>query len=535
MASLEEFVDVGKAPLTAPLENMSALKELPEYDRISVEIAKIGSLQGGAGTISWPNVAKNAATVLSQYAKDIPAATYFSVALAETDGLRGLCVGWRVLYDVIDTWWESASPPLKRLRARVNSVDWWHERIKAFLNRSFDPIEQDLQTELLALTKDFDALVGERLEDCQPFYDIREAIQRLVVIAPPPEVVAEVAEVAEVKEPAASPAAPVVAPVAAPVVAPVAQAAPAPAPTPAVASAPAVDTHDDNALQKSTQILLQSARQHYDIAFAHSCPTDALAWEALYMSVWGHIKALPPTENGQSMVPAPDENRVASVRTLAEAGNDAHAVRAAALLAPASPFCFDLHTIMADCLSRLGGRYAEALAVLEQKSRSFFNRFAGIERIQFADGTPFAGATTLAWIEHLSTAREGGGGVQDSAVTGLVDEARGLAGQKQLAKALSVLHEGRLGMSAADTLRLQLAQARLLVQHKAFAVVSPLAQHILDVLDTHKLDLWDNALCLEALVVVHSVWGKSHPDKAALVLERIALLDPAKALTLAPQ
>ncbi len=534
MSSLETYIDVGKAPLTAPLADVASLKELPEYDRVATEIAKIGSLQGGAGTVAWPVVADNAAMIIRQYAKDIPAATYFSVALCETDGLQGLRVGWRVLFELLDTWWEVATPPIKRLRARVNSIDWWHERVKAFLNKAHEPIEQALQEELLQLAKDFDSLVGDRLEDCQPFYDIRESVQRLAVIAPAPSPEPDVAlEVVEHAPGSATESSEKTVAVEAPKPSSSSTATVPPPATPVSSPVvvPTVSAQDDDAMQKSTQIFLQAARQHYDISFAQGCPVDVLAWEALYFSVWGHIKTLPPTENGQSMVPAPDENRVHSIRTLMSTGNDAQAVRSAALLAPASPFCLDLHCLLAEALGRLGAQFSGALGVVEQKTRAFVEKCLGIERVQFSDGTPFASDATLAWLESL-TASQGACGHED-AVVGVINEARALAGQKQLAKALSLLHGARAHVGAADVLRLELTQVRLLVQNKAYAVVSPLAQRIVDFLDAHRLDDWDRELCMDALVVVYGVWAQSQPEKASAILERLAILDPARAFMLA--
>ncbi len=300
------------------------------------------------------------------------------------------------------------------------------------------------------------------------------------------------------------------------------------------------DDNNGDALQTSVAVFMQGAKRHCDVAFAlasphNKCPNDIWTWHALYASLWSNIKSLPTVIEGTTMLGAPDFMRVEAVQLLLAAGRYEQAAAAAAMLAPTAPCCLDLHEVMATSLAHLGEPFAGALAVLEQHVLAFITRFEGIESLLFADGTPFATATTLSWLESLrmaASAKGRGAGLDsgDSSIAVFVETASQLAAQNQLAKALSGLHEAHASVPPADRLRLQLAEIRLLLQYDRADVASLLAQNIVQILDTHNLYSWDSKLCEDALVAAYNAWVGVDIHVARGLVQRLAALNPSRVL-----
>ncbi len=298
------------------------------------------------------------------------------------------------------------------------------------------------------------------------------------------------------------------------------------------------DVDKADALQKSLMSFMQGAKRHCDVAFALSsthghCPNDKWTWHALYTSLWGNIKTLPTMIEGTTMLGAPDLLRVEATQLLLSAGKYEQAASSAAMLVPTAPCCLDLHEVMATSLVRLGAPFADALSVLEQHVLAFVTSFEGIESLLFADGTPFATATTLSWLEGLRINATKSKSVEseDSCIAVFVDTAAALASQNQLAKALSCLHEAHAKVTPAERLRLQMAEIRLLVQYDRADVASLLAQNIVQLLDTHDLYNWDTKLCEDALVAAYKAWICVDVNTARNVAQRLATINPARALS----
>ncbi len=528
--------DLGKNPLSSSAASNENMKASPQYESMSTEIAKLSSIQD-AGSVRWDTVIEAAQQILTEQVKDIPTAAYLSIALAEKEGIMGWQLGGQILTDILEHWWEDALPPLKRIRARVNALDWWHDRSKAFLAREHAPITMEEQEKLLAFIKTMDALLGDKLPDCQSLHDIRESAQHIEVIAN-----TETKEEETQKEPADSPLQQEVsAPVqqaSLPPTAPVTP--PTPAPSIVLEKAPQLDAQDPELLKKSQQALVHMARQHYDVTFATACPHETLAWESLYISLWASIEQLPPSEGKTTLVPAPDRTRLVAMQTLLQAQKFEQAAKTAAFFAPTSLFCLDVHYTLFLAIQGLikAGQehFVPALTTIEHHVRLFITRFQGVETLQFSDESPFADAACKAWLRSLQN-NEGTAAPTNSpqqALDDILAKATQLRIEKQLSKALAILNEAMHQASPPTHVRLQIAQVQLLTQEQHFEMAVALADNIVQTLDTHALDKWDASLSEEALRTVYFAYkGYANAgQKSALIAQRLAILNPAAALEL---
>ena len=75
-------------------------------------------------------------SLLTAKGKDILVACYLAGGLLQTRGLPGLHDGARILADLLETYWDQLYPPLARLRARRNAVQWLIDRIRAHSDES---------------------------------------------------------------------------------------------------------------------------------------------------------------------------------------------------------------------------------------------------------------------------------------------------------------------------------------------------------------------------------------------------------------
>ena len=86
-----------------------------------------------------------------------------------------------MLADLLANWWQTCFPPLKRLRARVNILVWWRDRILPLLDAPHAPIAPALRDDLLTSLRELDATLGDVLPDLPPLRDLLERVQRLEV------------------------------------------------------------------------------------------------------------------------------------------------------------------------------------------------------------------------------------------------------------------------------------------------------------------------------------------------------------------
>lgn len=478
-------------------------KALPEYEAVTAELAKLNSIEGSA-SLDWGIVAQNAGHILEKQSKDISIASYLAIALAETEGLEGWQQGTAILTAVLNTWWDDAFPPLKRMRARTNAVDWWHERSKAFLEKQRDPIAGDAHASLLETLRELDAAIADRLPDCQALYDLRDIIRGIPL--KPEETPAE-APIAEQPQAAPAPSAP----------ARESDARPAAMPGPA----------GEETEEQARAFWAQAARRCYDVAFKTACPTHPLAFRALYVMLWGGVRQCPPEENGVTPIPGPDASSLEAMRTQLEAGKGEAAARGIALQLPSATFCLDMHRMFHEALVQAGSRFAPAALVVRQETLAFIDRFPGVEALRFADSTPFADGATQTWLEGLKAPAASSG--KGSASDALMENVAGLVAEKRIAEALDRLRDARRACDGPSGLRIRLEEMRLLHSQRQTEAALSLADAVETLLERHRIEEWDPPLCEQALRALYAVRSEDLENKAKAreLFARLAVLAPS--------
>ncbi|MDD6088555.1 MAG: type VI secretion system domain-containing protein [Desulfovibrionaceae bacterium] len=522
----ELLQDIGKIPISDEHPAGEEARYSPEYEKMAEEIAKISSLQGEA-SVNWTVVRDMAAEILRSRAKDIAAAVYLSIALGRTEGLEGWCTGTTVLCDVLSSWWEDGFPKLSRMRARLNILKWWQEQSLIIFERTDDPLTPPLYAQIQDAISIFDGIAAEKDLDIPPNRELREWLSRLEVSNPEPA-----------KEPE-----------------PIPETSPAPSPdliSPAETTDPPRDPEKKLPVQKAipplphppaedakdaaeaAARLCDAANLYLSYAFIEECPTSVLPWKALYIALWGRIASLPPAENGVTLLPPPDGERLEALQKLARSGNDPAAALAAVRFAPESPFCLTPHRIIENALKNMGGSYASARAAVCGEILLFLRRLPGAEQLCFSDSSPFADPQTLQWVRDLQRESAGNDTTPEDPVETILLKSRGLFRKDKAEEALTLLHQAarnpQFGGSASVRFRTEALSGVLRL--KQSMLLTPMATELEKVLQD--MERWDAEETAKSLAVLHDVWRfLNRPEKASCCLERLTSLAPGSALRLA--
>lgn len=529
-------LELGKAPIDGDSPFGADAKETIEYELIMDEVAKISSLQG-FGSVNWKIVADNAVIILQTKAKDISVASYLAIALAQTDKMQGWLCGGQILKDVLDVWWDNAFPPVKRMKGRVNSIDWWHEYSFKFFSDFQDELEYDFSEEVKEFILSIDEIIGEKLPDASALHDLRQGLTRLRIKPKPVETpqVEESAKAQTQDDASTSQAS-----------GQASASTQAPAST-AQASGPSL-TIDQTQLEDATKAksqLIAVAKQYFFLCIAsedaQNLLTQQFTWHSFYMAVWGNLKNLPPSENKQTMIPAPLSQRMDALFTLFDGAKFSDLINACTSLAPEVPFCLDLHYLLHGALKGLGEKYAPALQVLEQEIAAFMARMKGVESLSFSDDTPFANEDTKQLFQEMYKkynelqSAEGTGTALNPIIVQTRVEVAELIASKDFSRALEKMHIASFSLHGADYVTMRLDQVRLLLKQKQTLAAKALGLELEEIIEQYHLEKWDMSLCQEVFKTLRDIWKTQESSdftkqKLEKILEKLYRINPSLAL-----
>ncbi len=511
---------IGRQPVNAMRPAGTDVRDDPRFEALQQEIGKLAN-PAAEGQTDWARVAQLASLLLADKGKDLLTAGYLSAALLHSDGLPGLAVGLQVVGDLIDHFWADMSPPLARLRARRNALQWLLERAALSAEEQqwaeMAPQPSALVAELLGAARRIDEALRAKDEEAPSMRPLLALIDRVPVAQDVP--VAASADTADVQEAALASRAP--------------GAASAPAALPVRPALVAGDA--DLSMARALDDLNRVAD-----ALMTADPLDARAYRASRFANWAGIDALPPAQAGRTAIATPIAQIAQALQRMQdEAAQPQDAIGFCEAQYPAFPFWLDLQALCADSLARLGEPAQAARAEVERATRDLLQRLPGLESLAFASGMPFANARTLEWIGTLAmpagTATTGAAQTSKDDLGATVAQARSLAANGELEAAVSLLQQAMARAPDAPTrLRAQIRLCELLSQHREARVPVPFAQLIVEQIRHHDLDRWDPALAVEGWVAAHSVLSQddAHATEREAALHAIARLDAVRVLAL---
>jgi hypothetical protein len=198
-----------------------------------------------------------------------------------------------------------------------------------------------------------------------------------------------------------------------------------------------------------------------------------------------------------------------------------------------------------DAAQALGDDFAPVVQVMRTALRQLLTTFPSLPQAMLLDETPVANAETLGWLERAGLLRGASRAPESSALEGMPFTPH----RPMLDRARAEMAGGRLdrgvALLMADVVRERNERARFLRRLELVTVLvdagradiaMPIVEQLLEQLERHKLDAWeDGGVVAQALVLacraIDATSGDA--DRRRELYLRICLLDPIAALALA--
>ncbi len=184
MADYQERVSGWLEPIVGDLPAGPEARYDIAYEYIRDQVASLDTPTGGQ--VIWPEILSKGEALLTTQSKDLLIASYSAYGLYQTEGLNGLASGLWLIAEIADRYWEAGWPKLKRIRARVNAIDWLTERVNQFLpDTQVGSGDQAAVKALKEAAARLSEVVTERFGDSAPkMRPLRESITRLELSLP---------------------------------------------------------------------------------------------------------------------------------------------------------------------------------------------------------------------------------------------------------------------------------------------------------------------------------------------------------------
>jgi type VI secretion system protein VasJ len=495
--------EIGKTALSKDAPDPKQVQyESPEFDKLTQEIGKLGSLHGE--TVEWRDVIETSTIIIRDKSKDLEVVTYLCRGLWERDGYAGLRVGFTILRDIIQEYWDIAYPPKKKARMRGGKISWLVDRVGKLLpDHEPKDEEKDTISACLELIKEIETILNDKLGDNAPVLrELRE----------PFETYQKNFSFKEEPKKAAPP--------------------PASSPTLDIPATQSVASAND--IKKAFKSCHSTLYQIAKLKRAEKL-SDPLPYRIVRASAWMSIEKMPFLQNGKFVVPAPPQNQILQLLEQQEYATLIETVEnmfANPDVQPANAYWLDAHRFTATALEALGPQYNQAKQTVIEELAVFLRRFPKLPELHFNDDTPFADAQTKVWITEqvLTTQSEpepvSGGGGEEEVKT--LKEAKQLASQGKFAEGLLVLQNA---IQSAKNQREKfvglLEQARFCYDMDHVELAKPMLDFLEQQVACFNLEEWEPMLSVEVARLLLMC-----KDTNRQLYARLCRLDVASALTL---
>ncbi len=190
--SVEEILklaDPWSSPISDSAPSGTSAKEDERYLVVTTEIARIDSpsTEKLDWKKVWTTVISQGGEILQEKSKDLLIASQMAYAMYRLDGLKGLLKGVALLTVLVENFWPTLWPELKRIKGRTAAVQWFLDKGDIQLKQYTPaPGDRDVLDSLAAIIKRFNASAREKYGDATPAIGkLREAIERLSFDAGP--------------------------------------------------------------------------------------------------------------------------------------------------------------------------------------------------------------------------------------------------------------------------------------------------------------------------------------------------------------
>ena len=353
--------------LIAPVSEASPCGELakyePEYEAMDAELQKLNSVDGLP--IKWSEISSNAATILSSKSKDIQVASYFAVARLEMSGLSGLIEGLMVIDSLIEQYWDDLYPAKKRIRARLQAMEWLNEQVLKRIDDLFNGAAPD---DLKSLSGLFESIIKRFTEATDGAH-----VPEFGEISSKANSLLSQGERKQKEQDSKR------------------------------KQAEAKKEQGIHEIEKDADVTIatKSIQQNYrNIAqyFFEKSLSDIRAYRYNRSAAWASITTLPQVKDGRSVLPPMQPVQRERLQAMMDKGQYVELVKAVETQIPSAPYYLDLQRFSFDALMALGETHILAAEEVRKELAGFLGRFPELMDLCFNDGTSIIDDLTRDWI-----------------------------------------------------------------------------------------------------------------------------------------
>jgi type VI secretion system protein VasJ len=372
--NLKDLQEIGACPVRPGAPAGLPGRDEPEFETLQAELRKL-ELPDGLQP-DWSVVVNSTSAFLRDKSKDLLPACYLCMGLFQLEGYAGMRTGLIVLKDLVEGYWETLFPELKRMRGRAAAFDWLADRAsKAVAGRPPGPGEREMLAGCLETMQQLGDLLRDKMDTGEALGALYQALR-------------EAQERAEIED--------------GPVTAPPAQGAPPASGAAAseAAAAPALPVEVKTA-DEAAKVLASIKEMGFRLAqyLQASEQGNPLGYRLPRMLAWMHLREIPPSTDGQTSIPAPQPaDLAAKIEELAGRGAWPGVLENTESRFPAAILWLDLQRHAVFALENQGDQVS-AQAICDELDL-LLRRLPGLEGLKFQNGQPLANNETRAWIER---------------------------------------------------------------------------------------------------------------------------------------
>lgn len=378
---------LGQSKLSDQAKSSQAL-DGNTYALLENELNKLISVHASE-PIDWQKVSTLAQQFLQHEGKDLNVATWLAVAWANTHSVIGLSAGLEVLDDLHQHYWSEMTPPLKRLRARRNQIQWFIDQITRMFElqtSAFELPEADYES-ALTHAKSLDSFWQDNDDEAPVLYRLVSLLQTIQ-----PSVAENITAPTHKTEVEPEPE-------------------PKPKPRPVVDELKAVDFSDLTLLSANNDLQLE---KNIDSVFSTlmrglgELPDALLNEPLLYrlnrVAAWLTLEQSPPAQDGTTRLAPPTSIDLETLTRLEETQNGAadslHLLRFIESRVFSQLYWLDLHRIAFEAAKQLPKGDLITNTIMAE-TRLLMQRVPELAQLHYQDGQPFADDKTKAWLARL--------------------------------------------------------------------------------------------------------------------------------------
>lgn len=546
MIYIDNLSLLGVTPISEDQPAGSNISVDGDFENLKREIEKHNSYSAEREEINWKTVETLGYSILSQKSKHFQVAAYWGVARVQLAGIQGVIDSASLFKGLVEHFWDSAWPAVRRLKGRMNSIQWWldssYRWAESYEGPELDSVLISKASELIA---EFEALLIEACDDAPIMRGLRSSIERLPVKAIIEESVKDSSTSTETVED---------------VIVEnalnnldiekqkeidgrrtnnleTATQIPLDAQSIKIEPEKAVDTQKepfspvvddmslpDEDIKVGMSLLLRSA----DKVFQQNMD-EASSYHLRRMAVWSTLSQAPDAVSGnKTRLPSPADEDKNILHISLQDGTPSKIITCCENRVSQYLFWLDLSFHTYTALSVLGNH--AAMTSLEAAVLDFDHRCPEVKHLCFDDGLPFAGAETLVWLQNL----KGGAGEKVlSECDLLISEAKMLSAEGNYNDAIIKLTQSIKGATLAEECEMRILLSEIMNKAGASLLAIEHINIAIEYIDTYKLNEWSPELALSILRCAYELMrAVENIEQSNDILKRVNMIDPAIAMTL---